>query len=66
MWGFPDEAREAVYKVVQSLRSETANIEAEVIQTALTLSAGIGVQAYDEKLADIVSDVSIELCGPRN
>jgi hypothetical protein len=63
LWGFPDEARGTVSKVVQSLRSATADMDEQVIHAALTFAAGVAVQACDEKLADLIADVSIELSG---
>ena len=60
MFGFHPDAREAVLKVVQSLRTETSQTPPEYPQAVLDLAAFIAARNSDAELADAVALVSIE------
>ncbi|MGJ5134359.1 hypothetical protein [Bradyrhizobium oligotrophicum] len=59
-FGFVADARDAVLKVVQSLRAGLATTPPEFAQAALDLAALIAAQNRDPELADAVAAVAVE------
>lgn len=59
-FGFPREGIDAAMQVIQSLRTE-AKENAQVVQAALTLAAGIAVEHLDTQVADLVANVALEM-----
>jgi hypothetical protein len=62
IWSFgcPPDALGAVSKVVNSVRNEATNADPDVVVAALSLSADIAAQNFDETLGDLVAETSIE------
>ena len=60
--GFSAEAADAVWKIVNSLRIDASKFHDEIARAVMSLSTDIAVQIRDTRLADLVADVSVELC----